>query len=100
MAVSPLSSTDSPLADAVTQATPLAEEILPAPLLGKSLEELTEWVQAQGQPSYRGKQLYQWIYQQGARSLQDITVFSKAWRQTVVPRRPGTIHPAPPGGSQ
>ncbi|MEP0905847.1 23S rRNA (adenine(2503)-C(2))-methyltransferase RlmN [Leptolyngbya subtilissima ST-M1] len=83
MTVSPLSPTDSPLVDAVAQATPSAEGILPAPLLGKSLEELTEWVQAQGQPSYRGKQLYQWIYQQGARSLQDITVFSKAWRQAM-----------------
>jgi 23S rRNA (adenine2503-C2)-methyltransferase len=38
---------------------------------------------AQGQPVYRGKQLHQWLYQQGARSLQDITVFPKAWRQQV-----------------
>ncbi|MEC4893685.1 MAG: 23S rRNA (adenine(2503)-C(2))-methyltransferase RlmN [Oscillatoria sp. PMC 1051.18] len=53
------------------------------PLLGKSLNELTEWVQQQGQPSYRGKQLYQWLYQQGARSLCDITVFPKQWRETV-----------------
>ena len=54
-----------------------------APLLGMSLAELTTWVQEQGQPAYRGKQLYQWIYQQGARSLADITVFSKQWRETV-----------------
>jgi 23S rRNA (adenine2503-C2)-methyltransferase len=53
------------------------------PLLGMSLAELTEWVQTQGQPAYRGKQLYQWIYQQGAKSLADITVFSKQWRETV-----------------
>jgi 23S rRNA (adenine2503-C2)-methyltransferase len=53
------------------------------PLLGLSLAELTAWVQEQGQPAYRGKQLYQWIYQQGARSLADITVFSKQWRETV-----------------
>ena len=26
------------------------------PLLGASLAELTEWVQQQGQPAYRGKQ--------------------------------------------
>ncbi len=31
------------------------------PLLGASLAELTEWVQQQGQPAYRGKQLYQWM---------------------------------------
>ncbi|MEC4986215.1 MAG: 23S rRNA (adenine(2503)-C(2))-methyltransferase RlmN [Oscillatoria sp. PMC 1068.18] len=53
------------------------------PLLGKSLNELTEWMQQQGQPSYRGKQLYQWLYQQGARSLSEITVFPKQWRETV-----------------
>ncbi|MEM1170376.1 MAG: 23S rRNA (adenine(2503)-C(2))-methyltransferase RlmN [Cyanobacteria bacterium P01_H01_bin.35] len=53
------------------------------PLLGLSLTELTEWVQQQGQPAYRGKQLYQWIYQKGARSLADITVFSKQWRQEI-----------------
>ncbi len=53
------------------------------PLLGLSLTELTEWVQQQGQPTYRGKQLYQWIYQKGAKSLADITVFSKQWRQEI-----------------
>jgi 23S rRNA (adenine2503-C2)-methyltransferase len=53
------------------------------PLLGLSLAELTTWVQAHGQPAYRGKQLYQWIYQEGAKSLADITVFSKQWRETV-----------------
>ncbi|MGI0485264.1 hypothetical protein ACN4EK_07490, partial [Pantanalinema rosaneae CENA516] len=50
------------------------------PLLGKSLAELTDWMQQQGQPAYRGKQLHQWLYQQGARSLMDISVFPKQWR--------------------
>lgn len=50
-------------------------------LLGKSLPELTYWIQQQGQPAYRGKQLYQWLYQKGARSLLDITVFPQQWRQ-------------------
>ena len=58
-------------------------DITITPLLGMSLAELTEWIQGQGQPAYRGKQLYQWIYQQGAKSLADITVFSKQWRETV-----------------
>jgi 23S rRNA (adenine2503-C2)-methyltransferase len=64
------------------------------PLLGLSLAELTAWVQEQGQPAYRGKQLYQWIYQQGARSLADIDVFSKQWRETVkdTPIGRSTIH--------
>lgn len=54
-----------------------------APLLGQSLAALTDWVQQQGQPAYRGKQLHQWIYQQGARSLLDISVFPKAWRSQL-----------------
>lgn len=59
----------------------LAETTPPAsPLLGKSLAELTDWMQQQGQPAYRGKQLYQWLYQQGARSLTEISVFPKQWR--------------------
>ncbi|NET47971.1 MAG: 23S rRNA (adenine(2503)-C(2))-methyltransferase RlmN [Merismopedia sp. SIO2A8] len=57
-----------------------ATQNMPQPLLGASLDELREWVEAQGQPKYRGKQLYQWIYQQGVRSLTDISVFPKSWR--------------------
>ena len=53
------------------------------PLLGRSLEALTDWVKAQGQPAYRGKQLHQWIYQKGIRSIEEVTVFSKKWREAV-----------------
>ncbi len=52
-------------------------------LLGKSLTELTAWMEAQGQPAYRGKQLYQWLYQKGARSLSEISVFPKQFRESV-----------------
>ncbi|XGV99892.1 MAG: 23S rRNA (adenine(2503)-C(2))-methyltransferase RlmN [Leptolyngbya sp. BL-A-14] len=56
-------------------------KINPSPtLLGKSLAELTDWVQQQGQRPYRGKQLHEWLYQKGVRSLTDISVFSKEWR--------------------
>jgi 23S rRNA (adenine2503-C2)-methyltransferase len=58
-------------------------ETVEAFLLGQSLTTLTEWVVAHGQPAYRGKQLHGWLYQQGARSLQDITVFPKTWRQQM-----------------
>ncbi len=51
------------------------------PLLGRSLAELTAWVETQGQPRYRGKQLYEWLYIKGARNLADITVFPKSWRE-------------------
>ena len=49
-------------------------------LVGASLAELTDWVRQQGQPTYRGQQLHQWIYQRGARSLTEISVFPKQWR--------------------
>ena len=67
---------------------------IPTPLLGQSLAELTAWVQQQGQPAYRGKQLHQWIYQQGARSLADISVFSKQWRAELAdfPIGRSTLH--------
>ncbi|MDJ0843426.1 23S rRNA (adenine(2503)-C(2))-methyltransferase RlmN [Crocosphaera sp.] len=52
-------------------------------LLGKSVDELTTWVKQKGQPAYRGKQLHQWLYQKGARSLTEISVFPKAWREEL-----------------
>lgn len=52
-------------------------------LLAKSLPELTNWVQQQGQPSYRGKQLHQWLYKKGVKSLVDISVFPKQWRENL-----------------
>jgi 23S rRNA (adenine2503-C2)-methyltransferase len=56
---------------------------MPAPLLSMSRTELTAWVKAQGQPAYRGQQLHQWLYQKGARSLLDISVFPKQWREEL-----------------
>ncbi|MGK7895100.1 MAG: 23S rRNA (adenine(2503)-C(2))-methyltransferase RlmN [Xenococcus sp. (in: cyanobacteria)] len=53
------------------------------PLIGKNLAELTQWVETQGQPPYRGKQLHQWLYQKGVRSLSEISVFPKTWRETL-----------------
>lgn len=63
-------------------------------LLGKSLDELREWVQEKGQPAYRGKQLHQWLYEKGVRSLFDISVFPKSWREEVkdYPIGRSTIH--------
>jgi 23S rRNA (adenine2503-C2)-methyltransferase len=77
MAVPPVESVVAPL--------PRVEDTakLDPCLLGQSLAALTDWMVAQGQPAYRGKQLHSWLYQQGARSLQDITVFPKTWRQQM-----------------
>lgn len=63
----------------VSQVNSVKSAIIP-PLLGASVSELTGWVQQQGQPAYRGKQLHDWIYHQGVRSLADISVFPKQWR--------------------
>ncbi len=52
-------------------------------LLGKSLPELTHWIETTGQPAYRGKQLYNWLYQKGIHDLSEITVFPKAWREQM-----------------
>lgn len=56
-------------------------ESLPEALLGRSLVQLKEWVQAQGQPAYRGQQLHNWIYQKYIRNIREITVFPKPWRE-------------------
>ena len=53
------------------------------PLLGASLGELTQWVQQQEQPAYRGRQLHNWIYQKGAQSLREISVLPKQWRESL-----------------
>ncbi|MGB8697981.1 MAG: 23S rRNA (adenine(2503)-C(2))-methyltransferase RlmN [Thermosynechococcaceae cyanobacterium] len=76
--VKPLHRADSPrsqLADCTVRQVP--------PLLGASRSQLTDWVQQQQQPAYRGQQLHQWIYQKGVRSLGDITVFPKEWRDRI-----------------
>jgi 23S rRNA (adenine2503-C2)-methyltransferase len=51
-------------------------------------------VQQQGQPAYRGRQLHGWIYQKGARSLSEISVFPKQWREALidVPIGRSTLH--------
>ncbi len=64
------------------------------PLLGASVAELTAWVKEQGQPGYRGKQLHDWIYNHGVRSLSDISVLPKSWREKVanVPIGRSSLH--------
>lgn len=80
-----------PLAASTPGTATLPPASLP-PLLGASQAELTQWVQAQGQPAYRGQQLHQWIYQQGARSLEEISVFPKQWRAEMATVPIGRSH--------
>ena len=72
----------TPFVSQVDSPNSAKSELLP-PLLGASVTELTAWVQQQGQPGYRGKQLHDWIYNKSVRSLADISVFPKNWRSEV-----------------
>src|SRR5687767_15118992 len=42
-------------------------------LLGMSAEELAAFAVAQGEPVYRGRQLYEWIYAKRAASFETMT---------------------------
>ncbi|MFM7407181.1 MAG: 23S rRNA (adenine(2503)-C(2))-methyltransferase RlmN [Cuspidothrix sp.] len=72
----------TPFVSLVDSPNSVKSDIIP-PLLGASVTELTGWVQQQGQPGYRGKQLHDWIYNKGVRSLADISVFPKNWRSEL-----------------
>lgn len=51
-------------------------------LRSMTLEELTAWCQAQGQPAFRGKQLFQWL-SRGAASTDELTDQPKALRAKI-----------------
>ncbi len=95
--MSPSSANASPITSDSVASTP---ELKPEKgsahplLLGQSRSQLTEWVQSQQQPAYRGQQLHDWIYQKGVRSLADISSFPKAWREAIadIPIGRSTLH--------
>lgn len=68
-----------PIVNGSTQEQPRTTISIP-PLLGANVDELTNWVVQQGQPAFRGKQLHDWIYNKGVRTLADISAFPKQWR--------------------
>ncbi len=61
------------------------------PLLGLGRPELEAWAEQQGQPAFRGRQLHDWLYAKGARSLEQITVLPKPFREQLAA--------APPAGA-
>ncbi|TVS05326.1 MAG: 23S rRNA (adenine(2503)-C(2))-methyltransferase RlmN [Cyanobium sp. PLM2.Bin73] len=65
-----------------------APPALSRPLLGLGRPELEQWAEGQGQPAFRGRQLHEWLYAKGARSLEQITVLPKAWRQQLAAQPP------------
>ena len=52
-------------------------------LLGLSAEKLEEFAIQEGEKSFRGRQIYEWIYQKGVKNLDSITVLPKRWRHSL-----------------
>lgn len=52
-------------------------------LLGRSAAELENWAVSQGQKTFRGRQLHDWLYTKGVRSLSEISVLPKVWRTSL-----------------
>ncbi len=46
-----------------------------------SLEQITELIQSMGELAFRAKQIYSWIWQKSARSIDEMTNLSKALRE-------------------
>ena len=53
------------------------------PLLGMGLPALEQWAKQRGQSAFRGRQLHDWLYAKGARSLDQVTVLPQAWREQL-----------------
>jgi 23S rRNA (adenine2503-C2)-methyltransferase len=51
-------------------------------LLGLNLQELTQLAEAEGQPSYRGKQLFEGIYGQRSEKLEQVSTLPREMRKT------------------
>lgn len=58
------------------------------PLLGQGLAALEQWARDQGQSAFRGRQLHDWLYAKGARSLDQVSVLPKAWREQLQAQPP------------
>lgn len=54
-------------------------------LKSMTLEELTAWLQEQGEPAFRGKQVFRWFYR-GAASFGEMSDLSKSLRQKLEER--------------
>jgi len=52
-------------------------------LKGMSLEEMERFVAERGEPSYRGRQLFQWIYGRGATTFEQMTDLPAALRAAL-----------------
>ena len=48
-----------------------------------SLDDLKLHLEAMGEPAYRSKQIYEWLWQKGAHSIEEMTNLSKSLRQSL-----------------
>ena len=55
----------------------------PVNIKALGLDELEVLAQSLGQPAYRGRQLFQWLYGKGAASFEAMTNLPKSFRQTL-----------------
>jgi 23S rRNA (adenine2503-C2)-methyltransferase len=53
-------------------------------LLGLSLQQLTDLLEAIGEPSYRGRQLFEAIYQNRVAEIEQISTFGRQLRQQLI----------------
>jgi len=55
----------------------------PRVLLGLTLRELTDFAEESGQPSYRGRQLFEALYRQRVRAAEQISTLSHEFRRSL-----------------
>jgi 23S rRNA (adenine2503-C2)-methyltransferase len=55
----------------------------PRVLLGLTLQELTDFVEESGQPSYRGQQLFEALYRQRCESVEQISTLPQEFRESL-----------------
>ncbi len=55
-------------------------------LLGLNLNELEDFAVKHGESAYRGRQIYQWLYNKGAKDISEISVLPKPWRVSLTQR--------------
>lgn len=56
------------------------------PLIGLSREELEAELKAIGEPAFRARQLWHWIYHRGTRDFQSMTSLAKSFRSALAER--------------
>jgi 23S rRNA (adenine2503-C2)-methyltransferase len=52
-------------------------------LLGLTAEELSDFFEEMGESRYRGRQIFQWLYEKGVGTLGDVTVLGKSLRDEL-----------------